>query len=403
MSSPEDPPSIDEVLRHYPVGPVLDWQRLGGTAGASVRIRTDRGLFVIRRRGQRTSAAEHVAFDAAFRRFLRGRGVPAVAPVLTIDGTDGVSSADGFWELSEYEEGRPHRPADAGQVRGLARTLANLHRVSREFRAQRTWDRPLRQFELAAPGVPSSPRIDDPRSMRAGLELVLQGLDAAARQTVERMRRLVDAVEAAYSGPAYDPLDRYVIHGDLHPSNLLFEEDDGVRALFDFDWSAPAPRVRDLADAIWFFAGAPLRPGADIWALTADRDGGPEPGGPSAADLCLGGADRGRGGTCHPVGLAGPLDRNPPGGNVQGLPGGPRPVPDSRHGRDRGGDAVPGPGSAPAAPVPLVLDDLAPRHAGGHEPPHDLGVGEPCDQRPTAPAGQDPGHQERGHGFRLVP
>ena len=276
MSSPEHRPSIDEVLRHYAVGPVLATQSLGGTAGAAARVRTAAGLFVLRRRGERTSAVEHVAFDAAFRRYLRERGVPAVPPIPTVDGEDGVLSPDGFWELTEFIDGLAFRPGDPTQVRGLARTLAALHRVGTTFRGQRTEDRLLRQFDLAAPGVPRSSRIDDPGSLGAGLEAVGLELDARERAIVDRMRMLVERISASYSGAAYDALDRCVIHGDLHPDNLLFDQRGEVRALFDFDWSARAPRVRDLADAVWFFAGAPERPGADIWALTAARGLSPD-------------------------------------------------------------------------------------------------------------------------------
>jgi len=269
MDSPER--VLEEVLTHYALGPMLEVERLGGTAGATARVRTGAGVFVARRRGERTSAVEHVAFDAAFRGFLRERGVPAVPPIPTVSGEDGVPSREGFWELTAFTQGRAFRPGDPAQVRGLARTLAALHRAGGTFRVHAPGARLLRQFDLAAPGVPSSPRIDDPESLRAGLDVVAPGLDAMERAVVDRMRMLVDRIAANYSGAAYGALDRWVIHGDLHPDNLLFDEDGEVRALFDFDWSVRAPRVRDLADAVWFFAGAPRKPGADIWALTAAR------------------------------------------------------------------------------------------------------------------------------------
>ncbi len=269
-------PSIDAILKSYELGPITSIERMGGTAGATVRVGTADGSFVLRLRGTRTSAPEHVAFDAELRRFLRRNGFATAVPLPTIDGADGVPSADGFWELTRFVAGYGHRPGDERQLAAVARTLAELHRLGMEFRAGPPRDRPLHQFALSAPGTPSSPRIDDPRCMRVALKAVMPRLEAAERTIADRMMKLVDRAEADYGGPLYDRMDRWLIHGDFHPSNVLFDDSGEVAGVFDFDWAVCSPRVRDLADAVWFFAGSPLRDGSDIWALTAARKVKPE-------------------------------------------------------------------------------------------------------------------------------
>ena len=59
-------------------------------------------------------------------------------------------------------------------------------------------------------------------------------------------------------------------HGDFTLANLLFAPDGSVCGVFDFDWSRRGPRVRDIADGLFFVAGrrrTPLQAGS-IWSLT---------------------------------------------------------------------------------------------------------------------------------------
>jgi Ser/Thr protein kinase RdoA (MazF antagonist) len=85
------------------------------------------------------------------------------------------------------------------------------------------------------------------------------------------MLDLVGRIVVHYHGPSYSAIDAHLVHGDLHPANILFDAEGRVAGLFDLDWATFAPRVRDLADLVWFFAGAPVTGGQDIWALTAAR------------------------------------------------------------------------------------------------------------------------------------
>jgi len=59
-----------------------------------------------------------------------------------------------------------------------------------------------------------------------------------------------------------------VIHGDLHPGNLLYDG-DSVSAFLDFDYAAPGMAIRDIGDCLLFVAGSrqsDFDPD-DIWSL----------------------------------------------------------------------------------------------------------------------------------------
>lgn len=268
--------SPDDVLARYAIGPVLGTQDWGGTAGRTLRVQTAAAVFFLRRRGPRSSAVERIRFDHGLRRLLLRRGIPTAAPLSTVEGEDWVSTPDGVYELYPFVEGRPHHASDRAEIRSLAGSLAAFHQAGSEYRLTSPSPPPFEQFSLAAPGTPGSRRIDDPTCLRAAIAQIAGGLRGEELHAAEEMVGLADRVAERFGGATYDGMDRYVIHGDLHPANLLFDDTGSVAGIFDLDWATPAPRLRDLADALHFFASAPVAQGSDIWALTAPRRLDPE-------------------------------------------------------------------------------------------------------------------------------
>ncbi|MFW6172403.1 MAG: HEAT repeat domain-containing protein [Elusimicrobiota bacterium] len=46
-------------------------------------------------------------------------------------------------------------------------------------------------------------------------------------------------------------LPKTIIHGDYHPSNLLFKRDDSISAIMDFDYASKGPRIQDVCNIIF--------------------------------------------------------------------------------------------------------------------------------------------------------
>jgi Ser/Thr protein kinase RdoA (MazF antagonist) len=95
---------------------------------------------------------------------------------------------------------------------------------------------------------------------------------------LERIREQLILVRRELDGGLWPELPKAVIHGDVHPGNVRFRN-SRVSALYDFDYLSTQARVRDLCDALMFFAATrdqPLDPD-DIYSLTApyrlDADG----------------------------------------------------------------------------------------------------------------------------------
>ena len=97
---------LAEVLSHYDIGALRATERRGGTAGAgNWRIETDRGMWLLRARGARTSTPDAIAFDHALRRHLVSRGVPTAAPVAGRDGQAFTRLGDRIFDVYPFIAG----------------------------------------------------------------------------------------------------------------------------------------------------------------------------------------------------------------------------------------------------------------------------------------------------------
>ena len=257
------------LAAHYPaVGTVRELTSGGGTAGKCWRVTAaDNRRYLLRRRGARTSDPRLVERDHRFREFLLNHGLPTTLPVAARDGRRFVQEDGAVSELHPFVPGRFIDTDSEFELRELARVLAEFHRVTREWRPHME-KLSVRQFEAAIPGgAAPGTRLDDPAAMLSALEHLAADTGAAPLRTVlELARELVEE----YGDEIYADVDHDITHGDLNFSNLLFGEDGRVAGIFDFDWTMPGPRIRDVADALHFFAGG-LPAGADcgsIWDLT---------------------------------------------------------------------------------------------------------------------------------------
>ena len=261
-----------EILQScYPtVGIPVSIAEGGGTAGHCWRIATADGKYLLRRRGKRTSEPNLVKRDHAFRRFLVAGGISTTC---ALPGRDGECFflANGFaCELHPFVEGRFMRADANEELRNLATCLARFHCVAAGFRSQCP---PLEfnQFGAALPEFAKrSSRIDAPEGMLFALKGLYDSLDANGQGQIAFVLYLAEKLVADYGSDVYAKVDDGFIHGDLNLTNILFAEDGSVVGLFDFDWAMPGARIRDVADALHFFAGGLPKPFAssDIWGLT---------------------------------------------------------------------------------------------------------------------------------------
>ncbi len=251
---------IAEILAHYPGTGLLQSVESagGGTAGRNHVVVTDSGRYFLRQRNPRYADEQAVTFDHRLIEHLAASGVP-VAPALERDGLPGRRrlrlGPTRVLELYPWRAGQRFDRQSAAHLAAAGRALGAFHAASRGFQG---------------PPGKAWPRYDAPTAILDGLRYAetLPGASAHCEQLSDLRGRAVSLAEA-FPDERYDTLPRTVIHGDYHPANVLFQDDD-VSSIFDLDWATCQPRLRDLADGILFFAArrATDIDGGDIASLT---------------------------------------------------------------------------------------------------------------------------------------
>src|SRR5579862_2480718 len=247
---------LADVLAEYDVGPLLSPPAAGsGTANASLVLETPSGRFFLKRRNPKYAQREFVRFDHRLMEHLHpyGIGTPLATP--TVSGARWLERDGAVYELYPYQAGEPHDRHSWAQLAEAGRSLAAYHRATRRFTPPpgKTW-----------------PRYQDPRLIREGIETIAHGLATRLSQAdLSYLQAQVGRLEREFPEGRYHALPKVVVHGDYHPGNLKFQA-DRVSGIFDLDWATVQPRLLDLADGVFLFAGerdSDIDP-ADIVSLT---------------------------------------------------------------------------------------------------------------------------------------
>lgn len=238
---PLEADTVRAVMRCYADHEVQEMEiETGGTANANVQIHTAAGSYYLRRRARHYAAPDLVAHDHAFRSHLAAQGLP-VEPLLPArNGATAVKFEGEVYELARARPGALLEPQRLPPLANAGRLLASVHRAAGLFKPPRPkpWgrydppDAALELVEHLLGRAPTSEQRD-----------ILVFLQAQARRLVER-----------FPNDRYQALPPLVIHGDYHPANLKFLDDE-VSGLFDFDMACWQPRVLDVADGLLFFGG----------------------------------------------------------------------------------------------------------------------------------------------------
>jgi homoserine kinase type II len=232
---------IQAVLAHYEAGSVVPPPEPGGgTANSNLKVSTTCGTYFLKRRNPKYAQESFVAFDHALMEHMAAYRVGTPLAVLTREGRCWLRLGENVYELFPYQHGGPHDRHSVAQIASAGRALANYHRAARSF---------------SPPPGKEWPRYDDPRLIRAGIEAIITDLER--QLSVDDMGYLMNEIallERELPDDRYDTLPKLVVHGDYHPGNIKFTNDD-VSGIFDLDWATLQPRLRDLADGLFLFAG----------------------------------------------------------------------------------------------------------------------------------------------------
>jgi homoserine kinase type II len=232
-------PDLGPVFSAFAMGECLEVFSAGGTASPKWAVRTSRGRFLVRMRPTDFAAEDATRFDHEVMRRLSEAGLPVPAPVERRDGSTWLSLGGRVFEVLSWISGAPWDERNPETPRSIGAFLARFHSALKQGIANPESIRPREDHpDLLAPYL-------------AGLRC--PATNSTRVRLLEELERQLDLIRTRLDAGLYGSLPHCLIHGDLHPGNVRFAGSQ-VAALYDFDYVSMQARVRDLSDALLFFA-----------------------------------------------------------------------------------------------------------------------------------------------------
>jgi Ser/Thr protein kinase RdoA (MazF antagonist) len=261
------PQELATVLARYDLGSVqqVERQLKGSRRSPKAIVTTDRGRFLLKRRGHGRDHPLKVAYAHGVQQYLARQGFPLPKLVTVRKDDDTMVIHNGhIYELFEYVQGEPyHRliseTVDAGRLLGV------FHRLARGYDSD--W-------------VPSRRGYHDTEIVRECLSSIPMSVgkndSAFGRETelLTTVNLLYDAYETAaekLNEAGFREWYTQTVHSDWHPGNMVFLS-GRVEAVVDYDSLHMLPPITDLANGALQFSiiGGPMDPRE--WPPELDRE-----------------------------------------------------------------------------------------------------------------------------------
>ncbi len=239
------------ALSHYDAGvieQVIPFPR-GSRKAPKLVIRSDSGIYLLKRRAPGKDDAYKVAFCHALQLHLAQRQFPLPHLIGTRRDNNSMLQRNGhIYELFEFIHGvdydyQVEGAADAGK------TLALFHKLLRDF--EPPYDPPGGAYHGAKQVVSAVERIP------AAIAKAGPDLSTIQRAQVEHATKFIHKAYRRACAQANDlglkDWPRQIVHSDWHPGNMLFR---GARvvAVIDYDSARRHPRVLDIANGALQFS-----------------------------------------------------------------------------------------------------------------------------------------------------
>lgn len=231
----------------------------GGTLNLNLRVPTEAGpLFA--RRYRRELDPERLSYEHAVTNWVAGRGIPAVAPLVSPDGETVVEVSGARWSLFPWVDGRP--PIRGKITPSEAIAIGDVHgRIQRALAEHPDSDGRTLQALSDDLTLDSGAAVEQLAALeRAAAE---QGVPPAIAEAIAFQRQLLeDGHGRPFSDFAWLPIQ--LLHRDFHDQQVLLGPDQSdsepvsVLGIVDWEMTSVEARVWELVRSL-----ASLLPDAD--------------------------------------------------------------------------------------------------------------------------------------------
>ncbi len=239
---------IAKVLSHFDLGvieTIREYHR-GSRRAPKLRIRSDQGEFLLKRRSTERDSVERVRFCQSIQQHVGSCGISIAELIPTRNTGQTLLELDGRrYELFRFVEGVRFSRSE-GHAREAGTVLAQLHTALLTCRAVGQMPDARvhhnRHAHAAIARIPDAVLYANPECDRTMLG-----------EALERVRARLEMAESKATKYGYDALAQQPIHGDWHPGNTIFRETGGITVI-DFDSARQEPRAADIANGLVQFS-----------------------------------------------------------------------------------------------------------------------------------------------------
>ncbi len=243
------PDELAIVLSNYDMGQIEAIQEFprGSRRSPKLLIRSERGIFLLKRRARGKDDPFKVAFCHSLQMFLSARQFPLPHLVATHGGDSMFQWKGMVYEVFEYIKGTGYDNSleatqDAGRILGLFHKLIRGYQP--EYEPPRGSYHAAKTIRKSMEQIPGKLEIVDPNSLRKGNRV---------SEVVEFLHDSYNEAAMKVNGIGLTDWPMQIIHSDWHPGNMLFRG-SRVVAVIDYDASRLQQRVIDTANGVLQFS-----------------------------------------------------------------------------------------------------------------------------------------------------
>ncbi|MFA7238368.1 MAG: phosphotransferase [Phycisphaeraceae bacterium] len=239
--------AVDELaitLSHYDLGTIEAVQEYprGSRKAPKLILRTDKGLFMLKRRARGKDDPFKVAFCHSIQLHLANQQFPLPHLIGTRkDNNSMLQWKGGIYEVFEYIKGTGYDNSleatqDSGKTLGLFHKL--LKGFEPEYEPPRGSYHAARIVQSSMEQVPHTLEKIDPRTASQSVKV---------HETIAFLHQAYNEAAAAANATGLPDWPMQIIHSDWHPGNMLFRG-SRVVAVIDYDAARLQQRVIDTAN-----------------------------------------------------------------------------------------------------------------------------------------------------------
>jgi len=239
------------VMSHYDIGAIDAIQEFprGSRRAPKMLIRSEQGLYLLKRRARGKDSPFKVAFAHALQLYLASKKFPLPRLIGTRkDNNSMLQWKSGIYELFEYIKGSSYdnslpATAEAGKALALFHLLLRHYQPEYEppvgsYHASRMVSGAMEMIPSTIMKVEPQQAVTQAQNMTEVIEFMQQSYSDAARRVNE-------------IGLSQWPVQ--IVHADWHPGNMLFHNGKIV-AVIDYDAARVQQRVIDVANGALQFS-----------------------------------------------------------------------------------------------------------------------------------------------------